>query len=356
MATTIKLRRNTAAGWAAGNVILSAGEPGFEKDTGRFKIGNGTTAWNTLTYSSGVWGDIGGTLSDQTDLQNALNAKANQSTSYTKSEIDGLFDDVDTALSGKLDTTLKGAVNGLAELDGNGKVPTAQLPSYVDDVIEVANFAALPGTGEAGKIYVTLDTGGIYRWTGSAYIEVNSSVAIADQLSTARTIAVSGAVTGSATFNGTADIDISTTFASPTGASLSAVAASTTYYLGLSANSTGTWTDARVDTTNLYYTSDDQTLYATNFNTSSDRKLKDNIQTITSATYIIDNLRGVSFNWKMNGEKSYGVVAQELEEVLPELVNTVDDTKSVNYIALIGILIEAVKELKQEIKELKDGN
>jgi hypothetical protein len=53
-----------------------------------------------------------------------------------------------------------------------GKVPSSQLPSYVDDVVEVANFAALPVTGETGKIYVTIDTGFIYRWTGSVYVQI----------------------------------------------------------------------------------------------------------------------------------------------------------------------------------------
>jgi hypothetical protein len=54
----------------------------------------------------------------------------------------------------------------------SGKVPASQLPSYVDDVVEVADFASLPGTGEAGKLYITLATGFQYRWTGSAYAEI----------------------------------------------------------------------------------------------------------------------------------------------------------------------------------------
>lgn len=56
-----------------------------------------------------------------------------------------------------------------------GKVPAGQLPSYVDDVLEVANFAALPGTGETGKIYVTLDDGKAFRWSGSVYVEISPS-------------------------------------------------------------------------------------------------------------------------------------------------------------------------------------
>lgn len=55
-----------------------------------------------------------------------------------------------------------------------GVVAAANLPSYVDDVLEVANFAALPATGEAGKIYVTADTSFIYRWTGSTYVQITS--------------------------------------------------------------------------------------------------------------------------------------------------------------------------------------
>jgi hypothetical protein len=69
-------------------------------------------------------------------------------------------------------TANKGVVNGYAGLDGTGRVPAGQLPSYVDDVIEVANFAALPVTGETGKIYITLDTNKVYRWSGTIYVEV----------------------------------------------------------------------------------------------------------------------------------------------------------------------------------------
>jgi hypothetical protein len=69
----------------------------------------------------------------------------------------------------------KGVANGYASLDGSGKVPSTQLPSYVDDVLEYANLATFPATGETGKIYVTLDTNKTYRWSGSAYVEIASS-------------------------------------------------------------------------------------------------------------------------------------------------------------------------------------
>lgn len=69
----------------------------------------------------------------------------------------------------------KGAASGVATLDGSSKVPSAQLPSYVDDVEEYANQAAFPGTGESGKIYVALDTLKTYRWTGTVYAEISPS-------------------------------------------------------------------------------------------------------------------------------------------------------------------------------------
>jgi hypothetical protein len=78
-----------------------------------------------------------------------------------------------------------GSADGVAELDSGGKVPSSQLPSYVDDVVEVANFAALPGTGETGLIYVTLDTNLTYRWSGSAYVEISASLALGETSGTA---------------------------------------------------------------------------------------------------------------------------------------------------------------------------
>ena len=81
--------------------------------------------------------------------------------------------------------TEKGAANGVATLDSNGLIPSSQLPSYVDDVIEAANFAALPAEGEDGKIYVTLDDNKTFRWGGSAYTEISASIALGETAGTA---------------------------------------------------------------------------------------------------------------------------------------------------------------------------
>lgn len=91
-------------------------------------------------------------------------------------EINNIRDAINELDSERQKTSEKGQANGYASLDGTGKVPSAQLPSYVDDVLEVANFAALPGTGESGKIYVTIDNSKQYRWSGSAYVVFNGGV------------------------------------------------------------------------------------------------------------------------------------------------------------------------------------
>jgi hypothetical protein len=218
------------------------------KDTNKLYRWTGSAYVEISTTSSTVWGQITGSLSNQTDLQNALNLKApidsptftgtvsgitkamvglgsvdntsdldkpistaTQTALNAKQPLDGdltaiagltgtagflkkngansyILDnstylssitssDVTTALGFTPENAAnKGANNGYASLDGAGKVPSTQLPSYVDDVVEVNNFASLPVTGESGKIYITLDTNKIYRWTGSVYVEVSPSV------------------------------------------------------------------------------------------------------------------------------------------------------------------------------------
>ncbi len=88
-------------------------------------------------------------------------------------------------ISGKINLTEKGVANGVAELDQNGKVPSSQLPSYVDDVLEYSNLSSFPVTGEAGKIYIALDTNKTYRWSGSDYAEISASLALGTTSSTA---------------------------------------------------------------------------------------------------------------------------------------------------------------------------
>lgn len=94
--------------------------------------------------------------------------------------------DVTTALGyTPVNPNIIGANNGIAELDSAGKVPTSQLPSYVDDVVEYASKTNFPVTGETGKIYLALDTNLTYRWGGTEYVEISPSLALGETSDTA---------------------------------------------------------------------------------------------------------------------------------------------------------------------------
>lgn len=82
-------------------------------------------------------------------------------------------------------SSLKGAASGVAELDSSGKVPSSQLPSYVDDVLEYESKSKFPTTGETGKIYVSTDDNLTYRWGGTEYVEISASLALGETSSTA---------------------------------------------------------------------------------------------------------------------------------------------------------------------------
>lgn len=118
-----------------------------------------------------------------------------------ENKFDGVTDKLEDALQKEIedrkagDTTItnslnafistKGQPGGLAELDSTGKVPAAQLPSYVDDVLEFSTKDQFPQTGETGKIYVSKDTNLTYRWTGTQYLEISQSLALGETPSTA---------------------------------------------------------------------------------------------------------------------------------------------------------------------------
>jgi hypothetical protein len=122
-------------------------------------------------------------------------------------------------------------------------------------------------------------------------------------------------------------------------------------------NSAGTNETPYVSTTNqIYFDPSTGYTYSVAFEATSDVNKKENVETISNALEVISQLRGVDFNWKESGLKSSGVIAQEAEKIVPHLVstNSTTGTKSFNYDGLIGVLIEAVKELKAEINQLKN--
>ena len=142
----ISLKNKTTEQWAADMEVQTKGSACVEFTADgktKLKIGDGVNTFADLPY-------IGG---DELTLSAIVAALG-----YTPAD------------SAKI-----GVANGMASLDASGKVPADQLPSFVDDVVEVANISAAPETGESGKIYVALDTGKCYRWSGTMYVEISSS-------------------------------------------------------------------------------------------------------------------------------------------------------------------------------------
>lgn len=141
----IVLVNKTTAEWASETTVPLKGSPCLEFMANgkiKMKIGDGTHTYNDLTY-----------LTDDLTAAAIISARG-----YTPAD------------GAKL-----GVANGVASLDATGKVPASQLPSFVDDVIEVNGINSAPATGESDKIYVDTQTNKVYRWSGTSYVEISAS-------------------------------------------------------------------------------------------------------------------------------------------------------------------------------------
>lgn len=129
-----------------------------------------------------------------------------------------------------------------------------------------------------------------------------------------------------------------------------------TRHVVFSAATSGTATTLNTSGSNLTFNPSTGDLGAVGFNTTSDERLKENIQPITDALNVVDLLEGKTYQFIASGKKSSGVIAQELFDVLPDLV-TEDEQGylSVSYMGIVPYLIEAIKELRKEVELLKGG-
>ena len=167
-----------------------------QKSQARANIGAGTSNfdgdYNKLTNIPTNFAPATHTheMSDVNGLNDALNGKSDSNHKHTTSDIT----DFSTEMAKKVDASIVGQANGVATLDGTGLIPSTQLPSYVDDVVEGyaktstsdSGVVTVDGfykeaefttaiTGETGKIYVDLATNISYRWGGTTYVQITSS-------------------------------------------------------------------------------------------------------------------------------------------------------------------------------------
>lgn len=239
------LKGDTAANWAKSTLPILKNELCIETDTRKMKIGeDGVKTYKDLKYANLTPEEVNSLISAASHThsnKSVLDATTASFTTALLTKLNGIAEGanktivdsalsststnpvqnkvIDSALNGKVPTNrtingkaltgnitltsadvsaiaanLKGAANGVAELGPDGKVPAAQLPSYVDDVLEgylsggkfyKESAHTTEIAGESGKIYMNLANGLIYRWSGSAYAEVSQSLALGTTSSTA---------------------------------------------------------------------------------------------------------------------------------------------------------------------------
>lgn len=287
------------------------------------------TGTNVVTLSVANSGTVSGTVSFLEVTKNAA---------LLNTEIDGNFTELNDRIKDKA------PLNRATLTNVNIASGTGSLTSLALQTLTVSpGGSGIPTSGLAGVTAVanggtnstaTPTNGGVSYGTGTAY-----------------------AFTGAGT---SGQVLTSNGAAAPTWTTLDVIElandtsnAAATFYPSLVANqTTGNVSALTVSSTKLYFQPSTGTLAATNFNSLSDQRLKNTITPISNATDTVKQLRGTSFNWNDTSVKSYGVIAQELEAVLPELVGD-QATKTVNYAGLIAFLIEAVKELDSRLTALE---
>lgn len=126
-------------------------------------------------------------------------------------------------------------------------------------------------------------------------------------------------------------------------------------YPTFTSSASGILNAANVSSTKLYFNPSTGILNATTVNSLSDRNKKTNVRPIENPVALVQRLQGVRFDWIENNKSSIGLIAQEVEEVIPEVVETDEDgTKTLSYGNIIGVLIEAIKEQQIRIEELEN--
>jgi len=238
----------------------------------------------------------------------------------------------------------------------------------------VANTADINGGSIDGTTIGANSSAAISATTISASGDITGDLvgnaSTASTLATARTISLTGDVTGSTSFNGSANVSIAATLAGD-----QRLAAATDVYVGNADEHihfndgsqhiefmTGGAEEMRLENDGDLHVDGNVTAYST---TVSDERLKHDIEKIDNALDKVSKLGGYTFSYNKDGRRSAGVIAQEVEKVLPSAVESKslvfhgeDDVeyKIVQYDQLHGLLIEAIKELKAEIEELKNGS
>jgi hypothetical protein len=368
---SVALGTDTTGNYVATGAVSGTGLSGSSSsEGGTFTVTSNATALNTA--STIVARDGSGDFAAGT-VTAALSGNATTATALATGRTIGMTGDV---------------VWTSASFDGSGNVTgtaTIQANSVALGTDTTGNYVAagaVSGTGLSGSSSseggtFTVTSNATNANTASAIVARDASgnfaagtitAALTGNASTATTLQTARTI-GGVSFNGAANINLpgvntggnqntSGTSAISTAATVTTSSAASAFkvpFANTTASTTGNYGLLQDSTATFTYNPSTNVLEAGTFNTTSDISLKENICTFENAMDVVAGLRGVRFTWKKNGIKTVGLIAQEVEKVLPELIGTNADTglKSVSYANMVAVLIEAVKELKAEIEELK---
>ena len=206
---------------------------------------------------------------------------------------------------------LLGSVGGVGTPADNSVVASS-IANYVVTSTKMSNTGVTAATYGNASIIPVITVDGAGRVTGASNVSVTIGTTITDDTST-----------------------------------------NSTHYLPLTTETSGTITSAKVSSSKLFFNPSTGLLTSTDYNSSSDITLKDNVTDIVGALDTIKQLTGKSFTWKDSGAKGYGLIAQDVEQVIPDIVVTTEGIKGINYINIIAFLIESVKELSLQVDQLK---
>ena len=294
--------------------------------------GPNLVGYSTVTGDLNVTGTITGDGSGLTGLGNTANIKSDTISNSGIITSTGFVGPLTGNLTGDVTGNITGNVTGNVTGDLTGDVIGTATTATTATNVTVADEST---DTSCNVLFVTSTTGNLPLKSGTN-LTFNSSTA---ELSTT-------------TFNGS----LSGTATNATNITLADDSSDTTSFPIFATDATGNQS-VKTDSSALTYNASDGTLSATNINSTSDESLKKDINTIVDGLEIINSIDGVRFVWKESNKPSVGVIAQDVEKVLPELISERTDTgtKSVNYNGLVGVLIEAVKELSSRVEVLENN-
>ena len=304
-----------------------------------------TTA-TTVNFAKAATALSIGAATGTTTVNNSMTVTGNLTVSGTTTTVSSATLEV----TDKNITVAKGAANSAAA-DGAGIT--------VDGASATFNYVDAT-TAWTSSQDINLASGKVYEINGTQVLSGSGlgSGILASNLTSVGTI-TTGVWQGTAiatTYGGTGN---SAGYASGGAASASTAtvvddtSTNATYYPMLAQATSGN-TAPKVSSTKLTFNPSTGLLTSTDYNSSSDKRLKKNVKTVTGALATVDALRGVSFEWKEGSAKAIGMIAQEVQEVLPDVVTTDDNGyMGIKYTNVIGVLVEAIKELKAEFEAYK---